>query len=121
MNAASIIDTGTTLIIAPTAQVNQFYAAIPGCKDASQTVGPGFYTFPCSATPRVNLTFGGKAFAISPSLFNLGRVSAGSQDCLGALTGTSSIGFWVVGDTFLQNVYSSFDLGNNRVGFATLK
>ena len=30
------------------------------------------------------------------------------------------IGFWVVGEAFLQNVYSVFDFGNNRVGFACL-
>lgn len=119
-NVQSVIDTGTTLIIAYAPQVRQFYAAIPGSRDASATIGPGFYTFPCSTTARVSLTFGGRAFSISPNLFNLGRVSAQSNSCVGAVVGSSSISFWVVGDTFLQNVYSTFDLGNNRVGFATL-
>lgn len=120
-NVQSIIDTGTTLIVAYAPQVRQFYAAIPGSKDASSTVGQGFYSFPCSATEHVSMTFGGKAFSISPTLFNLGRVNAGSSDCVGAIVGSNSVSFWVVGDTFLQNVYSTFDLGSNRVGFATLK
>lgn len=120
-NVAGIIDTGTTYIVANASQVKQFYSAIPGSKDASSTVGKGFYTFPCSATEHVSLTFAGKPFAIDPSLFNLGRVSKGSPDCVGAIVGSSSISFWVIGDTFLQNVYSTFDLGNNRVGFAALK
>ncbi|KIP07065.1 hypothetical protein PHLGIDRAFT_513210, partial [Phlebiopsis gigantea 11061_1 CR5-6] len=120
-NVASIIDTGTTLIVANATQVKQFYAAISGSKDASSTVGEGYYTFPCSATENVSLTFGGKAFSIASSLFNLGRVSSGSKDCVGAVVGSTGLSFWVVGDTFLQNVYSTFDLGNNRVGFATLK
>lgn len=120
-NVQSAIDTGTTLVVAQASQVRQFYAAIPGSKDASATVGQGFYTFPCSTTQKVSFTFGNRAFSISPNLFNLGRVSSRSSDCVGAIVGSSSISFWVVGDTFLQNVYLTFDLGNNRVGFATLK
>lgn len=120
-NINSVIDTGTTLIVAYAPQVRQFYAAIPGSKDASATFAQGFYTFPCASTQRVSLTFGGKAFSIDPDLFNLGRLSARSPDCVGAIVAASGISFWVVGDTFLQNVYSTFDLGNNRVGFATLK
>lgn len=38
------IDTGTTLIVAPQAQVAQFYRSIPGSKDASQTLGAGLFT-----------------------------------------------------------------------------
>lgn len=120
-NVQAVIDTGTTLIIAAASQVKAFYKAIPGSKDISSTVGSGFYSFPCSATEHVSLTFGGKAFSISPSLFNLGLVKKGSSDCVGAIVGTSAFSFWIVGDTFLQNVYSTFDLGNNQVGFATLK
>lgn len=29
-------------------------------------------------------------------------------------------GIWVIGDVFLLNVYTMFDLKNNRVGFASL-
>ncbi|KAI0683972.1 acid protease [Cytidiella melzeri] len=117
-NLQSIIDTGTTLILAPSAQVQALYAAIPGSRKAYKEVGNGFYTFPCSSTPVVSLTFSGRSFNVDPKYFNLGRLQ-GSNDCVGAVVGTS-FNFWVVGDTFLQNVYSSFDLGNNRVGFAEL-
>jgi hypothetical protein len=29
-------------------------------------------------------------------------------------------GFWILGDVFLRNVYSAWDVGNGRIGFATL-
>lgn len=118
-NVQSIIDTGTTLILAPSKQVQAFYAAIPGSKSAFSTIGNGFYTFPCTSTPTVSLTFSGRSFNIDSKYFNLGEVSRGSGDCVGAVVG-SSFSFWIVGDTFLQNTYTSFDLGTNRVGFAQL-
>ena len=120
-NIQSIIDTGTTLIVGDAKTVGAFYAAIPGAKDATTTVGAGYYSFPCSSVPTVSFTFGGKAFNISPSLFNLGKVSSNSDQCVGAIVGSTGFSFWVVGDVFLQNVYTTFDMGNNRVGFATLK
>jgi cathepsin D len=28
--------------------------------------------------------------------------------------------FWILGDVFLQNIYSAWDVGNGRIGFADL-
>ncbi|TFK43185.1 acid protease [Crucibulum laeve] len=117
---SAIVDTGTTLIVGDPTNVAKFYSAITGSKDASATVGDGFFTVPCNAIPTVSLTFGGKAFTVSAATFNLGRVSANSNDCVGGITAADLGDFWVVGDVFLQNVYISFDVGNKRVGFANL-
>ncbi|KXN87900.1 Aspartic protease [Leucoagaricus sp. SymC.cos] len=119
-NLAGVIDTGTSLIVAPQADVARFYEAIPGSQDASSTVGDGFFTFPCNSDPQVSLTFGGKQFAVASDAFNLGQVSQGSSDCIGGVAGTSGIDFWVVGDVFLRNFYTRFDVGNRQVGFANL-
>ncbi|EEB96354.1 hypothetical protein MPER_04527, partial [Moniliophthora perniciosa FA553] len=80
---------------------------------ASQTAGPGFFT-------EISLTFGGRDFSVSPDTFNLGLLSQGSNDCVGGIAGGSPVDFWVVGDVFLQNVYTVFDVGNKQVGFADL-
>ncbi|KAF9221231.1 acid protease [Gyrodon lividus] len=119
-NIDSIIDTGTSLIVGTPSDVATFYQAIGGT-DASNTVGEGYYTFPCDSVPSVSLTFGGASFPISPETFNLGQASSGSSDCVGGIVGqdTGST-FWIIGDVFLANVYTAFDVGNMRVGFATL-
>jgi len=74
----------------------------------------------------------------------MGRVAAGSSDCVGAIIGANrklsgicawrimvcmtdafgglvGINAWILGDSFMKNVYSIFDMGQNRVGFADLK
>ncbi|KAF7978615.1 hypothetical protein HWV62_45358 [Athelia sp. TMB] len=115
---ASIIDTGTTLIIGDTARVTEFYSQVSGAKE----LGDGMWSVPCNAIPQASLTFGGQKFAISSSAFNLGQVTEGSSDCVGGLTTNDEVAaeFWVVGDVFLQNVYTAFDVANARVGFAQL-
>lgn len=115
----SIIDSGTTLIVATRNDADRFYSSVPGAQDASNTIGDGYYTFPCNSAPSVSLTFGGVSFPISASAFNLGQVSSGSSQCVGGIVGSDE-DFWIVGDVFMSNVYTVFDYGNSRVGFAKL-
>jgi len=114
------IDTGTTLIGGPSAQIAALYAQIPGSAAGSGDY-LGYYTYPCSTTVSVTLSFGGKNWAISSADFQMGQLT--SSVCLGAFfqldTGTSSPN-WIVGDTFLKNVYSVFRYSPASVGFAAL-
>ncbi|KAA1468964.1 acid protease [Dentipellis sp. KUC8613] len=113
----SIIDSGTTLILGDDDSVSAFYANIPGAKQLVNS--PGMWSVPCNTNPFASLTFGGKVWPISPGSFSIGPVSAGSSDCIaGVASGGTS--FWVVGDVFMQNVYTIFDAGQKRVGFANL-
>ncbi|KAF9651450.1 aspartic peptidase A1 [Thelephora ganbajun] len=122
------IDTGTTLIGGPSAAVQAVYAQIPGSQPLSGNLA-GFYGFPCETTVQINMAFGGKSWPINPQDMNLGRVSTGSAICAGGifdLNAGSNIGEgggnpnWVVGATFLKNVYSVFRYQPAAVGFAEL-
>ena len=83
----------------------------------------------CNTNVSVSIAFGGKAWPISAQDMNLGRVSTGASLCAGGifdLTAGSSIGEgggnpnWVVGATFLKNVYSVFRYQPAAIGFAQL-
>jgi hypothetical protein len=78
---------GTTLLIGDTQDVEFFYENVPGAKDASSAIGPGFFTVPCDAVPTLSLGFAGTTFSVSPDIFNLGQLFEGSADCVGGFMG----------------------------------
>ena len=57
---SAILDTGTTLIVAPPADA----AAVHQLIDGAQDDGQGGFTIPCDTNATVALTFGGQEFAI---------------------------------------------------------
>jgi hypothetical protein len=97
---------------------------------------------PCDFDTRVSVYVGWKEIKISPETFNLGVISTdddGSERCLaGAASDTQLTGgklpsdddlrdkadmgteFWILGDVFLQNTYTAWDIGSGRIGFADL-
>jgi len=125
----SAIDTGTTLIGAPHDDVVALYNSIPGSVDLGVN-DPGFFAFPCSVDVTVSMSFGGKSWPINPVDFNAGEISNGRNPlCLGAIfdlsLGTNNavpadVPTWIIGDTFLKNVYTVFRSSPPSVGFAEL-
>ena len=55
--------------------------------------------------------------------FSLGETESGSGKCVGALAG-QDLGLgddvWLLGDSFMKNVYTAFSFDDNTVGFASL-
>lgn len=122
-NREAAIDTGTTLIGAPTADVAAVYAQIPNSVALTGS-NTGFYEYPCSQSVTVALQFGGLSYAISNADFNIGQYTSNSAMCAGALFGMDMQGnspiSWIVGASFLKNVYSAFRYNPPAVGFAQL-
>ncbi|KAF7335565.1 Aspartic protease [Mycena venus] len=115
----AIIDTGSTLLLGDEVSVKMLYSAIPGAKDASAVLGPGFFTVPCNRIPTVGITLGNQLFNVAPDIFNLEVLLEGTADCVGSVVSQDDIPFWVLGEIFLRNFYTVFNQGSARVGFAT--
>jgi len=123
------IDTGTTLIGGPASQVASVYASIPNAVAGTGNY-EGYYLYPCSTTVNVTISFGGQTWPIAPDDFKYSEASNGQ--CLGAIFQYSTSGGseggnnnnvpqWIIGDTFLKNVYTVFRANPASVGFAALQ
>ncbi|RPD78649.1 acid protease [Lentinus tigrinus ALCF2SS1-7] len=120
-NFETIIDSGTTIMYGPPSAVKTFYKAISGSGvyDSSE----GYYYYPCDSPPSVSFSWGGQKWAITEENFSLGETETGSGKCVGALAG-QDIGLgsnvWLLGDSFMKNVYTAFSFDEDAVGFAAL-
>lgn len=122
------IDTGTTLIGAPSDVTEEFYSRIPQAQPINLDGSSGYYAFPCSNTINTSFTFSGKSWSVNPADFSAGavaRASDGTTYCLGSIFATdlgTGAPEWIVGDSFLKNVFSIYEYApTERVGFAALK
>ncbi|KAG2011374.1 aspartyl protease [Coprinopsis cinerea AmutBmut pab1-1] len=115
------IDTGTTLIGGPESYISQIFDQIPGSAPGTGSF-ENYYTYPCDTDVTVEMSFGGsQSWTINPADFRLTRLTRDS--CLGAFFTVTTRGAapsWIVGDTFLKNVYSVFRYSPPSVGFAQL-
>ncbi|KAL2160892.1 hypothetical protein VTH06DRAFT_1089 [Thermothelomyces fergusii] len=114
----AFIDTGTSFIFAPPDDLDALFKAIPGVTTAQD--GPYTeYWVPCDTTAPVTLTFSGVDYAISARDWVVPGGGGEDGRCLSNLYGFEiSAGTWLIGDTFLKNVYSVFDADKMRIGFA---
>ncbi|KAJ7701568.1 aspartic protease [Mycena rosella] len=117
----TIIDSGTTIMYGPPADVKKVYAKVKGSAVFDST--NGYYSFPCASAPEIAFNWGGADWVISAANINLGTTEDGSSKCVGALAG-QDLGLgdnvWLLGDSFMKNVYTVFDFDQEAVGFAAL-
>ncbi|KAI0630626.1 acid protease [Trametes polyzona] len=120
--AYAAIDTGTTLVGGPQDAISALYAQIPGA--AALSGNDGYWSYPCNTDVNVTMRFGSSTISwpISNSDFLLQQLS--QNTCVGAFFSLSTAGTsappWIVGDTFLKNVYTVFRASPASVGFAQL-
>lgn len=114
----AILDTGTTLIIAPPADTQAVITMLGGKCDTQQC------TIPCTSNASVALSFGNASFSIDPRDMVVLPVDINDPtgDCTAGIqpgtVGTNTE--WLVGDVFLKNAYLSVDTQNNQISLAKL-
>ncbi|KAF2085862.1 acid protease [Saccharata proteae CBS 121410] len=133
----AIIDTGTTVIISPVDVASDIAKALNGY---TLTIdGESLIVYPCNSKKAVEITLGGTSFTVSSEDMNLGQITPSFGDlvgasikstdakgyCLAGIIGAdllSTGSYYILGDTFLKNVYSIFsysaDDGSPAVLFA---
>lgn len=116
--AAALLDTGTTLTYVPQDVLSQLLNLL----NADYSTSAGYYVMECSEANNVFLTFNflGQNIDIKLSSFLIPLItSAGmsSQYCMVGLQSSESSSF-LLGDSFLRNVYMVADLENLEIGLA---
>ncbi|KAG5951824.1 hypothetical protein E4U53_002175 [Claviceps sorghi] len=107
------IDTGTSFVFGPSDKVKKLHAVIPGSSSADGLT----YTVPCDSSDDLTFTFSGVDYKLSPKDWISPKDSEGR--CTSNIYGREVVeGAWLLGDTFLKNVYTVLDRDQGRVGFA---
>lgn len=117
----AIVDTGSSLLVGPTAETNAINKMIGGQEIIP---GSGQYMVDCNTLdnlPTVDFVIGGSKFSLSGNDYVLKISQLGQTQCISGFMGLDlPMGpWWILGDVFIGKFYSEFDMGQSRVGFAT--
>lgn len=120
-----MIDSGTSTLVGPTAEV----AAIATLVNAT-LIRSGEYEVDCNQTlPYITVSLGGndtQSFVVSGETYKI-KICEFKVLCT-CLMGIIGLDipvqddgpFWILGDVFMREYFTVFDVGNNQVGFANI-
>ncbi|KAL5114300.1 hypothetical protein ACEQ8H_007820 [Pleosporales sp. CAS-2024a] len=108
---SAIIDTGTSFILMPGSDALSIHSQIPGFQQNGET-----FSVPCDTAAIIHFTFNKQDYKISTTDWRGGKLDSGL--CRSNIIGRQAFkeNQWLVGDVFLKNVYSVFDVDGRRIG-----
>uniref|UniRef100_A0A669QID4 Pepsin B n=1 Tax=Phasianus colchicus TaxID=9054 RepID=A0A669QID4_PHACC len=112
----AIVDTGTFLLTVPQQYLSRFLQAV-GAQETSYG-----YAVDCNAIhslPTISFIISGVQLPLTPSAYvlnNNGYCTIGIE--VTYLPSQNGQPLWILGDVFLKEYYSIFDMAYNRIGFA---
>ncbi|KAJ7616523.1 acid protease [Roridomyces roridus] len=120
-NNNTILDTGTTLSLLPSSAARAFNAAFR--PPAQWDLHTQTYYVPCNAiAPSLGVKLGGRVFNTDPrdAVVWVGKDEGGGDVCVSGVQDAGGDAedeglVFILGDMFLHNVVSTFDIGQNRV------
>ena len=112
------MDSGSSLIYAPSKAAKAFHRHIPG---ARKKWFSNHYFFPWGVLKNitVNFVFGGMPVTMSHDTLSIGSDDGGIT-CYSSIS-ESSDDMWIMGSSFLENIYSLWDADSKTISFAKLK
>lgn len=117
----SILDTGTSLMVAPEADAKAVHAKIPGAKSD----GNGGFTLPCDTTAILSFKFGGQEWPLLARdlIFEKLEGDSTGKTCVSTL-GAGSVGQkneWLIGAVALKRLYYATNAKANVIGLGKLR
>jgi cathepsin D len=120
-NFQGIADTGTSLLVGPTADIDKLNKAIGAIKFIE-----GEWIVECKKIPTmpdVVFTINGVKFTLTANDYVVQMTELGETSCISGFMGMDipppAGPLWILGDVFIGKFYTVFDRDNNQVGFAT--
>uniref|UniRef100_A0A8D0GT02 Gastricsin n=1 Tax=Sphenodon punctatus TaxID=8508 RepID=A0A8D0GT02_SPHPU len=114
----AIVDTGTSRLTVPQNLMESFLQAVGAQQNQYGEVFVECRTV--TNLPTISFNINGVSFPLPPSAYilnNNGYCTVGIEPTY--LPSPNGQPLWILGDVFLRQYYSVYDMGNNRIGFAS--